>query len=142
MAAGSCYIRIKSGIFHDFAAAIVYTIASGSTAFFSLNRDTGSLRLLKDLREASETAFDFVVTASDGVWQDEMELHLDVVVENLYAPSFLQDQYEVEVSEMEAAGSRLRLELEATDQDSTQLTYSIQSGNEGNLFKIDTFTGE
>ena len=125
----------------SFAADVVYSLAPGSTEFFAINPQTGSLRLVRDLEETNKTRFDIEVAASDGTWKDWMVLHLKVVEENLYAPAFLQEEYMVEVLESVDAGTTLEVQLEATDQDSTQLTYDIQSGNDGNLFRLDLFSG-
>lgn len=117
-------------------------MVSGSREFFTLNKDTGSLRLIKDLNDASASIFDFEILASDGVNEDQMELHLEVVEKNLHSPSFLQEKYEVEVSELAEAGTTLEVNLEASDEDSIQFSFSISSGNEDNMFSLAPFTGE
>lgn len=74
-----------------------------------------------------------------------LQLHLDVLDANEFAPVFGHDQYEVSVPENIASGKKI-LQLDVTDRDVTsRLFYSISSTahpDSKSRFKINSDTGE
>ena len=83
------------------------------------------------------------VTASDGDGSHDQLAHLamHVVDENRYAPAFEEDAYSLSLEESTAVGTTV-LQVSAEDADSSELSFSIVSGNTGNVFSLKPLSGK
>lgn len=106
----------------------------------------GSLILVEDLDFEAAQSYNLTVVVSDrGIPQRSSSVVVLISVKdaNDNPPAFSRAEYTVTLSEGAAAGTEI-LHLSATDPDSApngEVQYSISSGDETDLFQMDTWTG-
>uniref|UniRef100_A0A3Q3X6B7 Protocadherin-16 n=1 Tax=Mola mola TaxID=94237 RepID=A0A3Q3X6B7_MOLML len=106
----------------------------------------GSLILVEELDFEVVPSYNLTVVVSDrGVPQrsSSVLILISVLDANDNPPAFTRAEYSVTLSESVAAGTEI-LHLSATDPDSApngEVQYSISSGDETDLFKVDQWTG-
>lgn len=106
----------------------------------------GSLILVEELDFEVVPSYNLTVVVSDrGVPQrsSSVLILISVLDDNDNPPAFTRAEYSVTLSESVAAGTEI-LHLSATDPDSApngEVQYSISSGDETDLFKVDQWTG-
>ncbi|XP_077579230.1 protocadherin-16-like [Stigmatopora nigra] len=106
----------------------------------------GGLILVGDLDYESVSAYNLTVVVSDrGTPQRSSAVRVSVAVEDVNdnPPAFGREEYGVVLSESAAAGTQV-LHLSAVDPDSPpngEVRYSISSGDETDLFRVDRQTG-
>ncbi|RWS16902.1 protocadherin Fat 4-like protein, partial [Dinothrombium tinctorium] len=124
---------------------IKYSIADGDTDFFYIEEDTGRIFVRKSL--ISRTHYTFIARATDDGVPQNYSLGVQVVVRvkeaNDFPPIFTSNNYHGSVIEKQES-DRVIVRVEAVDKDlqNNTVTYSIVSGNEDNIFTIDTNSGE
>ena len=106
----------------------------------------GQIKLINALSFGVRNSYQLKVKAQDGGPQPRSGTSdVIIIVEdtNDYTPVFNPASYTKDVAENAATGTSI-LKVAATDQDSGpsgQISYSIQSGNSGNSFVINSQTG-
>lgn len=106
----------------------------------------GSLILMEELDFEAVPSYNLTVVVSDrGIPQrsSSVLILISVIDANDNPPAFSRAEYSVALSEGVAAGTEI-LHLSATDPDSApngEVQYSISSGDEGDLFQVDQWTG-
>lgn len=106
----------------------------------------GALLLAEGLDFESKPLYNLTVVVSDrGVPQRSASVAAVITVGDVNdnPPMFSRTEYAVSLSEGAAAGTEV-IRLTATDPDSTpnaEVQYSISSGDEGNLFSVDRWSG-
>ncbi|KAM9319167.1 protocadherin-16-like [Pholidichthys leucotaenia] len=106
----------------------------------------GSLILMERLDFEAVPSYNLTVVVSDrGIPQrsSSVPILISVMDENDNPPSFSRTEYSVVLSEGTAAGTEI-LHLSATDPDSApngEVQYSISSGDQTDLFRVDQWTG-
>lgn len=128
---------------------IIYTIQSGNEEeLFSIDYNGGVVYVVQSLDYETKQHHQLTLRATDskGGGYSEAILLLHVLDVNDCSPVFLQESYNIEVSEALPSGSVI-LQVEARDQDSgvnQELEYSIMPdhGNYSDMFSINSVTGE
>ena len=126
-------------------STITYSIEAGnSDGLFAIDFETGALSYqgTGEDYESGTTSYELTVRASDG------GLHTDVTVtvnvtDAQEAPEFAEGSYAFDLAE-NADGGATSVALgavSATDPENSTITYSIEAGNSGGLFAIDSETG-
>ena len=126
-------------------STITYSIEAGnSDGLFAIDFETGALSYqgTGEDYESGTTSYELTVRASDG------GLHTDVtvtvnVIDVQEAPEFAEASYAFDLAE-NADGGATSVALgavSATDPENSTITYSIEAGNSGGLFAIDSETG-
>ena len=126
-------------------STITYSIEAGnSDGLFAIDSETGALSYqgTGEDYESGTTSYELTVRASDG------GLHTDVTVtvnvtDAQEAPEFAEGSYAFDLAE-NADGGAISVALgavSATDPENSTITYSIEAGNSGGLFAIDSETG-
>ena len=123
--------------------AIISFSLTGSS-LFSINSTSGVVTLVGSLDYETTTEYTVMVTASnpDGL-STQNTLTIYVLNENDNSPIFTMDPYTTSVAEHSNTSTSV-VTVEADDADSGvlgEVTYSITSGNTGDIFTIDSMTG-
>ena len=139
------FIYIPSNSRYNFVAArLSYSVLSASPPdIVVINHDTGALRLVSSLSSVTSELVNVTVRVSDGDGSHDQLAHLTmhVVDENRYVPVFGEDAYSLSLEESTAVGTTV-LQVSAEDADSSELSFSIVSGNTGNVFSLKPLSGE
>jgi len=126
---------------------IDYSIEKGNVnSTFQITSDTGEILLVKTIDREQVSTFTLKVLAMDRGSPArnstaDVIIHVDDVNDN--PPIFNQSLYEIKVSEAQAVGVAL-FRVAASDQDdgdNATLSYDITSGNDLDLFDMDSSTG-
>ncbi|XP_057655100.1 cadherin-related tumor suppressor [Diorhabda carinulata] len=124
-------------------------IGSSNDKGFSINAETGTIRVSRNLDRETQSRIVLTVMAKNaggirGNDTDEAQVIITVQDGN-DPPEFLQNLYETEVSEGVSIGTKL-ISVKAIDKDvrlqNNQFSYSILDGNIDQVFKIDPQNGE
>ena len=127
------------------AATVIYSIEAGNDAgLFEIDGSTGALvyKGSGEDWESGTTGYELTIRASDGTLHSDVTVTVNVTDVN-EAPAFVETYYAFDLTEA-ADGSTNRVVLGtvgATDPESATLAYSIEAGNDANLFEIDPATG-
>ncbi|RXG69291.1 Cadherin-related tumor suppressor [Armadillidium vulgare] len=128
-------------------AQIVYEkIGGNGTDYFSLETNTGWIKVAKDLRGKTGVHYVLLVRARDkGVppLHDEVLVTLVITGENKHSPKFTASSYQVIIAENEKLGSTIGT-VRALDDDigpNGIVQYAITSGNEVGKFSISENSG-
>ena len=121
-------------------AAISYSFSLSTTSkIFSIDAVSGEIKTAASIDYEAVKEYRFNVTASDGTFNTEAEVEIEVVNLNDNSPSF-ERVYNVSISEDKAVSSRV-ITVKANDVDPFgMLTYSLV--NNTGTFSIDSQTGE
>jgi hypothetical protein len=124
---------------------IQYTL-SGSPLDFSINPDTGDIKVLNPLDAERRSLYDLTVTTVDksGVLQNVNARVLIYVLDvNDNAPVFISYPYDSRVLDTTPPNATL-IQVRAVDPDlsQTNIRYTIVGGNDKGYFVIDPVTGE
>ena len=120
---------------------ITYSIEAGdSGGLFAIDSETGALsyRGAGEDYESETTSYELTVRASDGGLHSEVTVTVNVT-DAQEAPAFAEGSYAFDLAE-NAAGVSLGL-VQATDPEDETIIYSIEAGDSGGLFAIDSETG-
>ncbi|XP_069487651.1 protocadherin Fat 1 isoform X1 [Ambystoma mexicanum] len=105
-----------------------YSILMGNEhSNFIINGMTGVISISNLRRPVLKPFYNLTVSVSDGVFRSSAQVHITVIGSNLYRPEFIQNEYEVELSENSPVHT-LVLEITAKDQDTGtygHITYHI-----------------
>ena len=120
---------------------VSYSITSGNNEdAFIINTTTGSITVNNDIDREMTVAYTLGVMATDGgsrSAQSTVEISITDINDN--SPLFNPSSYSISVYENASINSTL-IPVTATDADAdgpnSYITYSIQSGNDDNLFRI------
>ncbi|PIK51957.1 putative protocadherin Fat 4 [Apostichopus japonicus] len=130
-------------------AEVHYFIINGNgTSRFEVDQETGWVRVLGNTLEGSiGTRYSLEIQAQDKGRPTRLSsttfVELVITAANIHSPQFSQSSLTASVSEDQTTG--IVATLHATDQDlgiNGQVTYSITSGNEMQLFSVDPSSGE
>lgn len=121
---------------------------SGNTnSRFEVSSSTGVVTLSSALNRESQAYYDLIITISDNgspQLSTEVPVYITVTAINEYTPTFTQNgYYNASVTEDAPVGTTL-VAVQAQDGDSGVqgvVTYSISSGNEDNMFLLDSSDG-
>ena len=126
-------------------AAVSYSIEAGdSGGLFAIDPGTGALSYegAGEDYESGTTSYELTVRASDGGLHSDVTVAVNVT-DVAEAPAFSSGSYAFSLAE-NADGGAIRVALgavSATDPENATLTYSIEAGDSGGLFAIDSETG-
>ena len=126
-------------------ATLIYSIESGNDAgLFEIDQSTGALTYTGagEDHESGTTSYPLTVRASDGTHTTDVTVTVNVT-DVPEAPAFGKASYAFILADS-ADGSVTAVALgtvSATDPEGDTLTYSIESGNDDELFAIDESTG-
>ncbi|KAL1139777.1 hypothetical protein AAG570_006754, partial [Ranatra chinensis] len=124
-------------------------VGSSNDKGFSISPETGIISVSRRLDRETQNRAVLTVMAKNaggirGNDTDEAQVIISIQDGN-DPPEFLESMYETEISEAVPHGTKI-LSVKAMDKDvrphNNQFSYSIISGNVGNVFKIDPQTGE
>ena len=122
---------------------VVYDIQNNRDAqTFSLDVNSGKLKLAKGVDRETQASYAFTVTARDrGNPSRSSTVNVKVTIKDVNdnAPTFSKAQYDCSVSENLASDIAVCF-VTATDRDvgaNGQLSYSISNGNDGSAFRMD-----
>ena len=124
---------------------VTYSIEAGnSDGLFAIDSETGALSYqgAGEDYESGTTSYDLTVRASDGSLHSEVTVTVNVI-DAQEAPAFAEGSYAFDLAE-NADGATISVALgavSATDPEDSTITYSIEAGNPGGLFAIDSETG-
>ena len=132
---------------------MTYSLAAGASDFFSIDESTGGIFTRKELTyyktsnvesSGSENSYRLRIVATDGgspPMSSECEVTVTLVSGNIYAPSFNNPKdTEIAVPKNIAAGTHL-FTMNATDDDSDKIIFSIGKGNASEYFIVDSHLG-
>ncbi|XP_049902259.1 neural-cadherin [Epinephelus moara] len=127
-------------------AKLRYQITSGNTmGTFDVEPEVGTIFVAQPLDYEMEQRFELRLVASDGKWENETLVVVQVVNRNDEAPVFSQTEYHAAVTEELTQLPVFMLEVSATDPDQeadqTALRYSLHGQGAGGEFTIDERTG-
>ena len=122
---------------------LAYSYGNGknSQGVFHIDRFTGDITLLKSLDYEAKPSYVLHINVTDGIYQSQTTLVVNVKDVNDNAPKFLTNSYQAMLSEDTAAGTSI-LRVSAKDKDSGsngQLTYAFVSSVR--LFWINATSG-
>ena len=126
-------------------AAVSYSIEAGdSGGLFAIDSGTGALSYqgAGEDYESGTTSYDLTVRASDGGLHSEVTVAVNVT-DVAEAPAFAETSYAFDLAE-NADGGAASVALgavSATDPEDAAVSYSIEAGDSGGLFAIDSGTG-
>ncbi|KAK7075982.1 calcium ion binding [Halocaridina rubra] len=126
---------------------IDYKLVSGNEmGAFQITSNTGDILLVKHLDREQLTEFRLVALATDRgqpARNATAEVIITVVDVNDHAPIFNQSEYTVTISESLGVGSSVQqvLASDNDDGDNALLKYDITSGNDEQVFALDSETG-
>ena len=124
---------------------VTYSIEAGnSDGLFAIDSETGALSYqgTGEDYESGTTSYELTVRASDGSLHSDVTVTVNVT-DAQEAPAFAEGSYAFDLAE-NADGGAIRVALgavSATDPENSTITYSIEAGDSGGLFAIDSETG-
>lgn len=135
---------IVQAIDADKSSSIIYSILSGDERhLFKIDQSSGEIFISSpNGLQRSKNNITLIISASDGVYNDEATVNIVVLDVNNNSPQFLLESYNVSIHENEPVGFSV-ITVEAIDEDldmNANLTYHIQEGS-FNHFAIDPITG-
>ncbi|XP_004551137.3 neural-cadherin [Maylandia zebra] len=127
-------------------AKLRYQITSGNTmGTFDVEPEVGTIFVAQPLDYEMEQRYELRLVASDGKWENETLVVVQVVNRNDEAPVFSQTEYHAAVMEELTQLPVFILEVSATDPDQeadqSALRYSLHGQGAGGEFTIDERTG-
>uniref|UniRef100_A0A4W6DCA0 Si:dkey-22o22.2 n=1 Tax=Lates calcarifer TaxID=8187 RepID=A0A4W6DCA0_LATCA len=127
-------------------AKLRYQITSGNTmGAFDVEPEVGTIFVAQPLDYETERRYELRLVASDGKWENETLVVVQVVNRNDEAPVFSQTEYHAAVTEELTQLPVFILEVSATDPDQeadqTAVRYSLHGQGAGGEFTIDERTG-
>ncbi|KAM9310460.1 neural-cadherin [Pholidichthys leucotaenia] len=127
-------------------AKLRYQITAGNTmGTFDVEPEVGTIFVAQPLDYEMEQRYELRLVASDGKWENETLVVVQVVNRNDEAPVFSQTEYHAAVMEELTQLPVFILEVSATDPDQeadqTALRYSLHGQGAGGEFTIDEHTG-
>ncbi|XP_022617734.1 neural-cadherin-like [Seriola dumerili] len=127
-------------------AKLRYQITSGNTmGTFDVEPEVGTIFVAQPLDYEMEQRYELRLVASDGKWENETLVVVQVVNHNDEAPVFSQTEYHAAVTEELTQLPVFILEVSATDPDQeadqTAVRYSLHGQGAGGEFTIDERTG-
>uniref|UniRef100_A0A3B3YQT3 Uncharacterized protein n=1 Tax=Poecilia mexicana TaxID=48701 RepID=A0A3B3YQT3_9TELE len=127
-------------------AKLRYQITSGNAmGTFDVEPEVGTIFVAQPLDYEMEQRYELRLVASDGKWENETLVVVQVVNRNDEAPVFSQTEYHASVMEELTQLPVFILEVSATDPDQeadqTALRYSLHGQGAGGEFTIDEHTG-
>uniref|UniRef100_A0A8C7LXV5 Si:dkey-22o22.2 n=1 Tax=Oncorhynchus kisutch TaxID=8019 RepID=A0A8C7LXV5_ONCKI len=127
-------------------AKLRYQITSGNTmGTFDVEPEVGTIFVAQHLDYEMEQRYELRLVASDGKWENESLVVVQVVNRNDEAPVFGQTEYHAAVTEELTELPVFVLEVSATDPDQeadqSALRYSLHGQGAGSEFTIDERTG-
>ncbi|KAF1388491.1 hypothetical protein PFLUV_G00090810, partial [Perca fluviatilis] len=128
-------------------AKLRYQITSGNAmGTFDVEPEVGTIFVAQPLDYEMEQRYELRLVASDGKWENETLVVVQVVNRNDEAPVFSQTEYHAAVTEELTQLPVFMLEVSATDPDQeadqTALRYSLHGQGAGGEFTIDEHTGK
>ena len=126
-------------------AAVSYSIEGGdSGGLFAIDSETGALSYqgAGEDYESGTTSYELTVRASDGSLHSDVTVTVNVT-DVAEAPAFADGSYAFSLAE-NADGGAIGVALgavSATDPEDAAVSYSIEAGDSGGLFAIDSETG-
>ena len=132
----------------DTASTLAYSFKD-QNAEFTIDSSTGKISLQKtldyDTMDATKEYAMVVVATDDGtvdaVRSFTHSFTVTVTDINDIAPAFSNDYYWGSIAENMATGTTVTT-ISATDTETGSITYSLETGNTGNVFRVDTVSGE
>ena len=126
-------------------STITYSIEAGdSGGLFAIDSETGALSYqgAGEDYESGATSYELTVRASDGGLHSDVTVAVNVT-DVPEAPAFGQTSYEFTLAENADGGANgVSLgAVSATDPEDAAVSYSIEAGDSGGLFEIDSGTG-
>ncbi|XP_069392731.1 neural-cadherin isoform X1 [Paralichthys olivaceus] len=127
-------------------AKLRYQITSGNAmGTFDVEPEVGTIYVAQSLDYEMEQRYELRLVASDGKWENETLVVVQVVNHNDEAPVFSQTEYQAVVTEELTQLPVFILEVSATDPDQeadqTAVRYSLHGQGAGGEFTIDERTG-
>ncbi|XP_069477477.1 neural-cadherin-like [Ambystoma mexicanum] len=127
-------------------AKLRYQITSGNAkGTFDVEPEVGTIFIAQGLDYEEEQRYELRLVASDGKWENQTLVIIDVMNENDEAPVFTMNEYHDSVFEELTDLPVLVLQVSATDPDQeadqSALRYSLHGQGANSEFIIDEFTG-
>ncbi|CAH0559968.1 unnamed protein product [Brassicogethes aeneus] len=127
----------------DTIGELEYSLIKGHDGHFTLDKNSGVLRLEDSLDRETKDTYKLTVRASDGIQYTDTVVTVQVTDTNDNAPTFLESAYSFDIPENAGRGSRVG-QVKATDLDldlNAQLTYTVISDWANDVFSLNPQTG-
>ena len=134
-------------------SALTYSLAAGASDYFSVDEISGGIFTRKELTyyrtsnldsSSSENTYRLRIVATDGgspPMSSECEVKVTLVRENIYSPRFENsNDSEIAVPKSVSVGSLL-FTLNATDEESDKIKFSLKDGKHSKYFVVDPNLG-
>ncbi|XP_061097128.1 neural-cadherin [Conger conger] len=127
-------------------AKLRYQITSGNArGTFDVEPEVGTVFIAQRLDYEQEQRYELRLVASDGKWENQTLVVINVINKNDEAPIFTETEYHASVTEELTDLPMLALQVSATDPDQeadqSALRYSLHGQGAGSEFTIDELTG-
>ena len=137
-------VYVVTAVDNDHSNTVTYTVNPSNT-YFEIDPTTGIVYTIAaidyDTINPKNISLRLVATDNGSPSQSVTEtLVLTITDSNDEIPVFSPGFYSVSVAENETVGTTI-VSVTATDVDDASLTYSIASGNTGNVFRVDAALG-
>ncbi|KAM4688915.1 neural-cadherin-like [Discoglossus pictus] len=128
-------------------AKLRYQITSGNAkGIFDVEPEVGAIFITQNLNYEQDTQFELRLVASDGKWENQTLVIINVINLNDEAPSFTQSEYHDSILEELTDLPVLVLQVSATDPDQeadqNALRYSLHGQGSNSEFIINQFNGK
>ncbi|MEE6463486.1 hypothetical protein FKM82_005932 [Ascaphus truei] len=128
-------------------AKLRYQITSGNAkGIFDVEPEVGTIFITQSLNYEQDTNFELRLVASDGKWENQTLVIINVINLNDEAPTFTQSEYHDGILEELTDLPVLVLQVSATDPDQeadqSALRYSLHGQGANSEFIIDQFNGK
>ncbi|KFB39729.1 AGAP007924-PA-like protein [Anopheles sinensis] len=127
----------------DTLGKLEYTLLKGDTAKFTLERETGLLKLGDTLDRETEDSYRLTVSVTDGIQSTEMTITVQVTDTNDNPPVFTEPAYSFDIPENAQRGFHFGV-IAATDPDvgtNAAVTYTVISDWANDVFSLNPQTG-
>uniref|UniRef100_A0AAY4BAX3 Uncharacterized protein n=1 Tax=Denticeps clupeoides TaxID=299321 RepID=A0AAY4BAX3_9TELE len=128
-------------------AKLRYQITSGNTmGTFDVEPEVGTIFIAQKLDYELVQRYELRLVASDGKWENQTTVVINIINQNDEVPIFTQTEYHTSVTEELTELPVLILEVSATDPDQeadqSALRYSLHGQGAGSEFTIEELTGQ
>ena len=130
------FVAVVRSFDPDEASDLRYTISEGNEDHtFKIDDQTGIISLANLNSFQNKSMYDLTLSVTDGIFASATRMKIGIISENLHAPIFAQDSYEVDFSEGQPENVQVfKVTAQDLDRDDA-ITYTIRDDNLLSLFR-------